>query len=140
MSTEQNSATAKRIVEEVINNKNVNLLEQLVAPGAIDHAASPGEKPTFESTKKLLNGLFTAFPDLKYMVEFTVAEGDKVVQYATVNGTMKGSFNGMPASSKNATWTEIHISRFDKNGKVVEHWANIDQLGMLQQLGFMPSK
>ena len=140
MSTEQNNATAKRIVEEVMNNKNVDLLGQFSAPGAIEHAAPPGEKPNLESTKKSLTDLFTAFPDLKYTIEFTVAEGDKVVQYATVNGTMKGSLNGMPASGKNATWNEIHITRFDKNGKVAEHWANIDQMSMLQQLGFMPSK
>jgi steroid delta-isomerase-like uncharacterized protein len=140
MSTEQNTATANRIVEEVLNKKNVNLLGQMVAAGAIDHSAPPGEKPNLESTQKMLTSLMTAFPDLKYTVEFTVAEGDRVVQYITANGTMKGSFNGMPASGKNATWTEIHISRFDKNGKVVEHWANIDQMGMLQQLGFMPSK
>jgi predicted ester cyclase len=140
MSTEQNTATAKRIVEEVFNNKNISLLAQMVGPGAIDHAAPPGEKPNLESTQKMLTSLFAAFPDMKYTVEFTVAESDKVVQYVSVNATMKGSFNGMPASGKNATWTEIHISQFDKNGKVTEHWANIDQMGMLQQLGFMPSQ
>jgi len=40
----------------------------------------------------------------------------------------------MKATGKTATWTEIHIGRL-ADGKVVEHWATIDQLGMLQQLG-----
>ncbi|MDR3574105.1 MAG: ester cyclase [Anaerolineaceae bacterium] len=140
MTTEQNTATAKRVVEEVINNRNLDLLRQLAAPGAVEHAAPAGQRPNLESTKETLTNLFKAFPDLKYTVEFTVAEGDRVVQYATVNGTMKGSFNGMPASGKNATWTEIHITRFDNNGKVAELWANIDQWSMLQQLGFIPSR
>jgi predicted ester cyclase len=41
----------------------------------------------------------------------------------------------MPASGKSATWSEIHITRYE-NGKAVEHWAVVDQLGMLAQLGF----
>jgi predicted ester cyclase len=42
----------------------------------------------------------------------------------------------MPASGKEATWSEIHIVRFDADGKAVEHWGVVDQLGMLAQLGF----
>jgi predicted ester cyclase len=49
---------------------------------------------------------------------------------------MKGDFMGMPASGKEATWSEIHIVRFDDSGKAVEHWGVVDQLGMLAQLGF----
>jgi predicted ester cyclase len=45
----------------------------------------------------------------------------------------------MPASGKHATWTETHIVRL-VNGRVAEHWGNIDQVSMLQQLGFMPAK
>ena len=140
MSPEQNTINANLIVEEALNRKNVAMLAQFVAPGAVDHMAPPGEKPTLESTQKMLTGLFSAFPDLKYKVEFTVAEGDCVVQYVNAHGTMRGSFNGMPATNKDATWNEIHISQFDKNGKVIEHWATIDQLGMLQQLGFIQSR
>jgi predicted ester cyclase len=51
---------------------------------------------------------------------------------------MKGDFNGMPATGKRATWTEIHIGRV-ANGRVAEHWAVIDQLGMLVQLGIVPA-
>jgi predicted ester cyclase len=49
---------------------------------------------------------------------------------------MKGDFMGMPASGKSATWAEIHIIRYDDGGKATEHWAVVDQLGMLAQLGF----
>jgi predicted ester cyclase len=48
---------------------------------------------------------------------------------------MRGDFMGMPAAGKEATWSEIHITRF-ADGKAVEHWGVVDQLGMLQQLGF----
>ena len=48
---------------------------------------------------------------------------------------MRGDFMGMTASGKSATWSEIHITRY-ADGKAVEHWAVVDQLGMLAQLGF----
>jgi predicted ester cyclase len=53
------------------------------------------------------------------------------------SGTMTGDFMGMPASGKSATWEETHMARF-ADGKLAEHWAVIDQLGMLTQLGFIP--
>jgi hypothetical protein len=38
----------------------------------------------------------TAFPDLQVIIEYEIAEGDKVVQRATTYGTMKGEFQGIP--------------------------------------------
>jgi predicted ester cyclase len=51
---------------------------------------------------------------------------------------MKGDFMGMPATNKQATWTEIHIGRV-VNGRLTEHWGVVDQLGMLIQLGVIQS-
>ncbi len=51
---------------------------------------------------------------------------------------MTGEFMGMPASGRSAAWDEVHIGRF-ANGKLAEHWAVVDQLGMLHQLGFAPT-
>jgi predicted ester cyclase len=51
---------------------------------------------------------------------------------------MTGEFGGMPATGKRAEWTEVHVVRF-ANGKGVEHWGAIDRLGMLEQLGAIPS-
>jgi predicted ester cyclase len=137
MSAEENKTIARRIPLEAINNKNLALLDEVVDPAGIDHAAPPGTPETFEATKQFLGMLITAFPDLRYTIDQEVAEGDKVVQRVGVSGTMKGDFMGIPATGKHATWSEIHITRF-ANGKIVEHWANIDQLGMLQQLGVIP--
>ena len=49
---------------------------------------------------------------------------------------MKGDFMGIPATGKRATWSEIHIGRV-ANGRLAEHWALFDQLGMLVQLGIV---
>jgi predicted ester cyclase len=82
--------------------------------------------------------LRAAFPDLKNTIELQVAEGDLVATKATYTGTMKGDYMGMPATGKQATWTESHFVRI-KNGQVTDHWGDIDRLGMLRQLGLAPA-
>lgn len=136
MSIEENKAIAKQAVE-AINAGDFSRLESLVTADGADHAVPPGMPPTRDSAIQFLTMFRGAFPDLKYTLEDVIAEGDRVVQRATARGTMKGDFLGMPATGKSATWGEIHIVRV-KDGKIVEHWASVDQLGMLQQLGLAP--
>ncbi len=136
MSTEQNKKMADRIPME-INKGNMAIFDEVIDPKGVDHSLPPGMPPTVESTKQFFTMFHAAFPDLNYKIEDTIAEGDYVVQRLTGTGTMKGAFQAMPPSGKSATWSEIHISRF-ANGKIVEHWANVDQMGMLAQLGFGP--
>ena len=136
MSMEENKAVAKRAVE-ALNAGDFSTLESLVAADGVDHAVPPNMPPTRDSAIQFLTMFRSAFPDLKYTVEDVIAEGDLVVQRSTATGTMKGDFLGMPATGKSATWGETHIIRV-QNGKIVEHWASVDQLGMLQQLGLAP--
>ena len=135
MTTEANKISAQRMVDEVVNTGNFALIDELLAPDFINHDVPPGVSPTREGTKALIAMLREAFPDLHATVDDVIAEGDKVVQRTTAHGTMTGAMMGMPPSGKSATWQQIHILRF-ADGKQVEHWAVIDQLGMLQQLGF----
>ena len=82
--------------------------------------------------------LLTASPDLHITVEDQVAEGDKVVTRYTTRGTHQGPFMGIPPTGKHVTVTGIVITRF-ANCKEVEEWANADWLGLLQQLGVVPT-
>ena len=135
MGAEENKRAATRFVEEVINRGDLNAIDDLSAPNVVDHNPPPGFEPGIQGFKQFIQMFRSAFPDLRYSVEDSIADGDKVVQRLRARGTMQGDFLGMPASGKSATWEEIHISRF-ANGKIVEHWGVVDQLGMFQQLGF----
>ena len=79
-----------------------------------------------------------ALPDFHYTIEDMIAEGDKVVVRLTAQGTQMGEFGGIPATGKHATWTEMPIGRI-ASGAIAEHWGEIDNLGMLQQLGVIPA-
>jgi predicted ester cyclase len=81
---------------------------------------------------------FTAFPDLHFTVEVMIAEGDKVVARLTVSATHKGDFMGIPATGKHATISVTDINHV-ANGQSVEHWSDMDTLGLMQQLGVIPA-
>jgi len=136
MGTQENKASARRFIEEVINRGNVAVIDELSSPNIVDHTAPPGVPAGNEGFKTFITMFRTAFPDLRYTIDDQLAEDDRVVERVTARGTMKGDFQGMPASGKTATWSEIHITRFE-NGKAVEHWGVVDQMGMLAQLGFV---
>jgi predicted ester cyclase len=130
--------TAERIPLEVLNEGKFELFDELFAPTFVDHFAQPGVPPTSEGLKQTLKAIKTAFPDIRYTVDDAIVCGDQVVHRLTATGTMKGDFQGMPATGKRASWTEIHIGR-GVDGRLTEHWAVVDQLGMLVQLGIVPA-
>ena len=137
MANEMNKSTTRRIID-VFNSGNLAGLDELFAENYYDHATPPGISPDLSGVKLFFTALRSAFPDFSYTVEDEITEGDKVVIRVTGHGTMEGEFLGMPATGKSATWSEIHLGRYE-NDKLVEHWANVDQLGMLQQLGLAPA-
>ena len=129
-------ALASRIPLEVENQGRLEVLDEVLAPEFIDHAARPGSPPGGEGVKAFIVALRQAFPDLNIKINRQIAEGDLVVTHVTYSGTMTGEFAGMPPSGRQMTSGGIHIVRVS-DGKVVEHWGLVDELGMLQQLGFI---
>ena len=137
MSIEENKALVRRCIEDVFNKKNITSLDEFLAPNVVHHSLPPGVPQDREGFKQFVSMVLAAFPDFHITVEDMIAEGDKVVARATTGGTHKGEFIGIPPTGKQATWTEIFIWRID-GGKAVEMWAELDQLGMMHQLGVMP--
>ena len=138
--SEQNKAIVRRVPEEITSQGKLELIDELFSPDIVDHTFTPelGLTPGREGIRQFISMLRAAFPDIDIKVQDAIAEGDKVVVRNSAQGTHQGEFMGIPPSGKHATWSEIHIARIT-DGKIVEHWANVDLLGMLQQLGVVPS-
>jgi len=137
--SEANKALAARVPLEVFAQGRIEVVDEVLAPEIVNHGGMPpGLPPGPEGVKALAAAARNAFPDLNVTINRSISEGDFVVLHVTNSGTMKGEFAGMPASGKHATWDAIHIDRI-VDGKVIEHWVVQDQLGMLQQLGFIPT-
>ncbi len=136
-STEENKALVHRFLEEVIGKGNLAVADELLAPTYTYHA--PGmEVQSPAAMKQVFTMLRTAFPDWYETVEDLFAEGDKVVFRVIGHGTHQGDFMGIPPTGKRVTMHGIDIVRLE-GGKLAEHWAIFDQLGMMQQLGVIPA-
>jgi predicted ester cyclase len=136
-STEANKSSVRRFYNEVFNKKNRAAIEEFIAPNHVDHTLPPGLPAGIEGSKQFITMYLTAFPDLHFTVEDLIAEGDKVVARLTTRGTQQGVFMGIPPTGKQVTVTAIDINRI-VGDKSVEHWLNMDTLGLLQQLGVVP--
>jgi steroid delta-isomerase-like uncharacterized protein len=139
MSLDANKTLARRIWDDVFNNRNLGVADELVAPDAVNHEAGPGAPSRGpESLKAAVTWLSTAFPDMHMAIDDVLAEGDKVVLQTTMSGTHQGTFMGIAPTGRRFAQRQVHFLRI-KDGKAVEHWAVRDDLGFLQQLGAAPA-
>jgi predicted ester cyclase len=88
--------------------------------------------------KQYISHYFRAFPDLRWTIETMIAEGDLVAVHYTGRGTHQGDLMGIPPTGKQATASAVLILQIE-DGKIVEDWLEGDKLGLLQQLGVIPS-
>jgi steroid delta-isomerase-like uncharacterized protein len=139
VSAEENKAIARRADEELFDRGNLDVADELFAPNFVYHDPASGEDwrgP--ESVKQFAAMMRVAFPDLRYTVEDQIAEGDKVATRYTANGTHQGELMGIAPTGNRVEITGISITRIE-DGKIEEIWENYDTLGMMQQLGVIPS-
>jgi steroid delta-isomerase-like uncharacterized protein len=138
VSSEENKAIFRRYVEEVGNEGRLELADEIFDRYLAHQADGSVLERGPEDVKRFMGEFRQAFPDFHSTVEDQIAEGDKVVTRWTMRGTHEGEFRGMPPTGNKLEITGIGIFRFSE-GKVVESWDNFDQLGMMRQLGAIPS-
>jgi steroid delta-isomerase-like uncharacterized protein len=139
MSIEQNKELVRQMVEEIFNRGNLGLAGQFLAPDFVEREElPPGISSDREGVTQLTSMLHSAFPDFQATIEDIIAEGDKVVIRQTWSGTHKGEFMGIPPTGRSVSFGVIDIIRVD-GGKFVEHWGQMDSMGLMQQLGAIPA-
>lgn len=136
--SEINTAVVSRFIEEFKNNANAGIVDELLAPEFVHHLPDPRLPAGREGLKLVGQSIVMGFPHVHVTVEDLLADGDKVIERTTATATHTGEFNGIPPSGNAVTWTEIHIYRLE-NGKIVELWSEINLLGLLTQIGAIPS-
>ncbi len=138
MSTEDNKTVVHQFLDELFNKRNLAIVDALCVTNVISHGPGPEVSGT-EGIKRSAGMYLAAFPDLHFTFEDFIAEGDKVVVRETMSGTQQGELMGIPPTGKQFSATGIEIYRFE-GGKIAEHWLESDMLGLLQQLGAVPSR
>jgi predicted ester cyclase len=130
----KNKAIARRINDEIINEKKFNVVDEVIAPNFVSHMAPEGAPPGPDGFKQGVQEWLRAFPDTYCTIEHEIAEGDKVVTRVNCTATMTGEFMGAKPTNKRAEWSETHTTRFE-DGKAVEHWLAADFSQMMQEFG-----
>lgn len=132
---ERNKTVSRRWIE-LFNERDEPGQADVLAPDYIAHAPASLEPAPLdgEAWARFLDGFVEGFPDLQLTVEDALAEGDLVAQRVHFAGTHTGVFQGLPPTHRKVEFSGLELNRF-VDGRVVEHWFQLDALGLLQQLG-----
>lgn len=133
MSQEQH-AIHQHLLEEVWNQKNLAVIDDIMSVDYRHHTRSQGA----EDLKHVIATYHAAFPDIHCTIEDQFSSGDKTVTRWTIRGTHTGTLMGVPPTGKSIVVPGMFIGRHH-NGKLVEQWGLFDQLGLLQQIGALPT-
>jgi predicted ester cyclase len=140
---EANKAIARRLIEDVFNGRQLDLLEEVLHPefrGRGISAFVPGGPEVGPGARRKLYEMFLqAIPDARGEVFDVVAEGDKVVLVDRFAGTHRGEFLGRPGTGDRIEWMAVHIYTI-RDGKILEDAVMTDSLAIMRQLGLAPPK
>jgi pSer/pThr/pTyr-binding forkhead associated (FHA) protein/ketosteroid isomerase-like protein len=136
---EEHRALFTRWFEQLWNRKNYDITKELVAPEFTAHGAGGQDiKQGPDGVAGMVKIWHQAFPDGKMTMDDIVTEGEMSAIRMTFRGTQTGEFYGVPASKKQVIVTSIGIDRV-VGGKISEGWGELNMLGMMQQMGAIPS-
>ncbi|WP_437618066.1 ester cyclase [Sorangium sp. So ce1151] len=133
-----NATVVRRYFDEVWSRGHLDVLDELLAAGYINHTPStPDPPPGPGGLKPIVAAFRAAFPDLHFTVEDLIAEGDRVAVRVRMEGTQDGPLFGIAATHRRVSVEQTNIELF-RGGKIVEHWRVTDELGLMRQLGAVP--
>lgn len=130
----------QRYFDEVTNKGNFDLIDEMFAADYAHHDPANPDRAIggVGDVKFHLMALRNAFPDVKFQVEDMIEEGDRILVRWTATLTHTGDYFGIPPSGKAATISGMNLWRVT-DGKAVEGWVNRDDIGLLRQIGAIPT-
>jgi steroid delta-isomerase-like uncharacterized protein len=130
-----NRAIILRLYEEVWNKRQFEIVNELISPSHALHGPNfSGSSIGPEAYRDQVSLFVLGIPDLRFAVEDTVSEKDKVVACWTISGTHQGEFMGIPATNKKVSFDGMTIHHI-ASGKIMDSFINWDALGLMRQLG-----
>jgi predicted SnoaL-like aldol condensation-catalyzing enzyme len=126
MGAEENKAVVRRNLEEVFNQRNVDVAEELFSPEYVVHPSLPASPSGPERIKRIYASMQEAFPDIRVDIESMIAEGDTVATRMSFSGTHV-------STGKHARWPATLFSHLS-GGLIVEEWFLTDSAQLEAQL------
>jgi steroid delta-isomerase-like uncharacterized protein len=141
MTDDENKKIVTRFIEEMWNQRKLEIADELFAPNCVTHQLRTGEDPagkrrSAESVREEAAAWLTGFPDLQFVLEQMIAAGDRVVSHCTIRGTHTGPWMGIDPTGRKVSIPMITIHRI-ADGKIAEDWVLVGSLMLFQQLGLL---
>lgn len=144
---EDNKERAKQYLKAIEEHTdgNIDNLEEFVAEDVVNHNPvsrddiTVGEARGIKAFRQHADSILTAFPDLSFDIQDTIAENDRVMVRFVLSGTHDGPFMGIEPTGEEVTMSGIVVYRF-ADGKIIERWGEANTMGVLKQIGRMPTQ
>jgi predicted ester cyclase len=134
--TDENKRITKRLLDEIFDAGNFDVMDELVHPQFVNHEAPPDNPQGREGLRETVVWLRGLWGPMRAEVQDWICEGDKVVARVLMHGRHVGEFLGREPTGKEFAAKQIHVWRIE-DGKVIEHWSVRDDLGQAFQLGLI---
>jgi predicted ester cyclase len=138
MTIEQNKLVMHTFVD-FINTANPDLANALIDPGATFYV--PGRPQPVKGPAgylEIIAMMRGGFPDIQWTLEELICEGSSIAARFTMRGTHEGSFLGVPATGNKIAVQALNIYRLS-GGRIIEEYGQPDLLGLMGQIGALPS-
>jgi predicted ester cyclase len=124
---------------EAINTGDTGRIHEVMSPQYFNHESQVDPvRSKLRGPEEFIDtvrALRSAFDDLHYEEQETIAAVDKVVSIVSVSGKHTGNFFVVPPTGNRISYQAVHIHRIGDDGKIVEHKAIRDDLSLMVQLG-----
>lgn len=140
--SEELKVMLRRAFDEVFVQGKVEAVDELYTPDVVFHSTARPEGPTRgrEEYKEFVREFLAAFADIEFEVAEMVTEGDVAVARSTIRATHVGAYHNIPPTKRRVAVFSIIMVRAEPSGMCEEAWSAYDTMGMMQQLGVLPSK
>jgi steroid delta-isomerase-like uncharacterized protein len=128
----------REFIDTVINQGDIDGAGRFVWEDVVELVPFPGQGPGLAGLKEVLWGMKAAFPDMHWVVEEQLTEGDRVLTRFTWTGTQHGVFLGVPPTGRSVSVWGMVIDRLVE-GRIKETRILMDTLGLMMQLGAIPT-
>jgi len=133
---EDNIKMYTNVWDEILNKGNLDMFDTHFASNYVNKTVTSTVNGPSEA-KEFFGAFLTGFSDIEFVVDEVFGVDDRIVKRWTFNATHTGEFGGIPATGNNITLKGVTVARI-VDGKIVEEFDYMDDLGFLQQLGVIP--
>jgi steroid delta-isomerase-like uncharacterized protein len=137
--TTNNKAIVRSYIDALFNQGDLDAGDRYLSPEFVNHDVPFGAPPGAAGMRAAASMFREACPDWSTSYHHFVAEDDIVVEHFTASGTLSGSLMGVTGSGQTLSLPGINIFRV-LEGRIIERWGCLDELGLLSQLGLSPQR